>query len=105
MTRLMACASLALVLHAPVALAEDAGGRATAIRLFEDGEKAMSEGNYGAACPKFAESQRLDPQLGTLLHLADCFEKWGKTASAWASFKEAADLAAMRNESGEREPR
>jgi hypothetical protein len=68
----------------------DAGSQAAAQALFDDARKAMAQGNYGAACPKFADSQKLDPGAGTLLNLANCYEKNGQTASAWATFKDAA---------------
>jgi hypothetical protein len=86
---------VAAVLMAGTAHADTrAADTATAIQLYDDAEKLTKAGNYAAACPKLAESQRLDPQLGTLLHLAACFEKVGQTASAWGSFADAADLAA-----------
>ena len=74
---------------------------ALANQLFDDAEKLMGTSRATEACPKYAESQRLDPQLGTLLHLGACYVKVGKTASAWASFKDAADLAARKHDERE----
>src|SRR5258708_23462705 len=76
-----------------------------ATQLDDDADKEFGEGNFASACSKYGESQRLDPQLGTLLHLADCYEKAGKTASAWASFKDAIEIAARKNAAGLNEAR
>src|SRR5258708_3003465 len=76
-----------------------------ATQLDDDADKEFGKGNFASACSKYAESQRFDPQLGTLLHLADCYEKAGKTASAWASFKEAIEVASRKNAAGQNEPR
>ena len=64
--------------------------KAAAQSLFDEGRKLMSAGKYAEACPKLAESQKLDPGVGTQFHLSDCYEKLGQTASAWAGFLEAA---------------
>ena len=61
--------------------------------LFEEARKLAEENRWGEACPKFAASQQFDPGAGTLLNLANCYEKNGQTASAWGSFKEAAAMA------------
>lgn len=71
----------------------DATSGAAAQALFEEGKKLAAAGNYAAACPKFAESQKLDPGAGTLLHLGNCYEKTGRTASAWATYIDAASAA------------
>jgi hypothetical protein len=70
-----------------------AADRASAEALFLDAKKFASEGRFVEACPKFAESQRLDPGVGTLLYLAECYEKTARIATAWVIFREAADLA------------
>jgi hypothetical protein len=53
----------------------------------------MQAGKVDEACVKLDESQKLDPAMGTQYRLAECFEKAGKTASAWTNFIEVADKA------------
>ncbi len=65
--------------------------------LFQEGKRLMAEGKYIEACPKFAESQRIDPGAGTLTALALCHRGEGKTASAWSEFKEVISLARRDN--------
>ncbi len=66
---------------------------ATAEALFADGRALLKDKKYAEACPKLAESLRLDPAIGTMLYLADCYEKNGQTASAWAMFNDAVNAA------------
>jgi hypothetical protein len=62
---------------------------ALAEALFEKGKALMAERRYDQACSTLAESQRLDPGGGTLLTLALCHEREGKTATAWTELKDA----------------
>jgi hypothetical protein len=75
---------------APAARAQNGGDEASAQRLFDEGRALAAAGRYDEACPKFAASQELAPSGGTLLNLADCYEKDQKLASAWAKFHEVA---------------
>ncbi len=62
--------------------------KAVAESLYQAGLKLMAEGKNEEACPKFVESQRIDPASGTQLALAKCYDQAGKTASAWALYKD-----------------
>lgn len=79
------------MLVAAHAHAQDA--RAASVLAYDQAEALMAQGKVSEACPRYAESHKLDPQLGTLLHLADCLERNGQTASAWATFRDAAEIA------------
>ncbi|MCA9633375.1 MAG: hypothetical protein KC766_37255 [Myxococcales bacterium] len=70
-----------------------AADKAAAEALFDKGKKQLKDGDLASACRSLEESQRLDPGVGTLLYLAECYEQAGKTASAWATFREAAAFA------------
>jgi serine/threonine-protein kinase len=99
--RAFACFALgtALVIAAAPARADD---RAAAQVLFEQGRDLVKKGAFREACPKFAESLKLDRGIGTMLWLADCQQNIGQTASAWATFKEAAAAAALSGDSREK---
>ena len=84
------------LLSAPVLAQGDA--KAMAEALFKDGRRLMDEKNYAEACPKFEESHNLEAKVGTLLNMAICHEKQGKTASAWAEFTEVASQSRQRND-------
>jgi len=70
---------------------------ATAQALFDQGKRLMKAHNYPEACPKFEESAHIVGHSGTLLNLADCYEKQGRIATAWSTFLNA---AAAANRSG-----
>ncbi len=93
MTRLFVAACFAgVALASPVASAETtARDRAAAEAIFRQATALMDEERFAEACEKFSASEQLDPGLGTLLHLADCYDRAGRTASAWALFREVQD--------------
>jgi serine/threonine-protein kinase len=65
-----------------------AGDPAAAQALFDHAKQLKAQGRYSEACLQLQESQRLDPGVGTQFHLADCWQRLGRTASAWALFRE-----------------
>lgn len=69
------------------------GGAAAAESLFQEARKLMDAKRFSDACPKLVASHKLAPAVGTLLNLADCYERAGQLASAWARFHEAIALA------------
>ncbi|HEX8793593.1 MAG TPA: tetratricopeptide repeat protein [Polyangiaceae bacterium] len=99
MRRVVLGLSMALLSATSVALAQQPSppsdqDKALAARLFDEGHALLEQGNVPEACRKLEESRRLDPQPGgTILNLAACHEREGRTASAMAEFREARALA------------
>jgi len=75
-----------------------AANKTAAEALFRDGTQLLQAGHVDEACPNLAESQAIDPALGTLLYLAACHEKQGLTASAWSEFSSATEWAQRANQ-------
>lgn len=82
---------------APVRAEPTAETRAAAEALFLEGKALVEKNDLAPACERFAQSQQLDPQIGTLLYLATCHEQTGKTATAWIEFNDALGLAEASN--------
>lgn len=83
-------AALTIAVAGRPARAQSAEDKAAAEALFDEGRKLFLAKKYADACPKLESSQKLDPGIGTLLYLADCYEGLGRIASAWGTFREAA---------------
>jgi hypothetical protein len=66
--------------------------------LFAEGKKLVADGKIALACPKFLASYELEQRLGTLLNLADCYERNGQLASAFARYVEAKPRAERANQ-------
>lgn len=84
-------------LHVLPAAAQSADDKAAAEVLFQDGLKLLAAGKLDEACPKLAESLGLDTGIGTMMYLAECYERSGKIASAWAQFREAEASAGAKD--------
>jgi hypothetical protein len=83
----------ALVAFALATAAAAEAGNPVAEQLFQDAVTLMEAGNYADAAAKLEKSQELEARSGTLLDLAYCHEKLGRTATAWVEYKDAASLA------------
>lgn len=83
----------------------DAGDAAAADAIFTEAKKLVAAGRFNDACPKFEESQRLDPTPGTLLNLGDCYKQASppRTASAWGAYQQAGILARNRGDEARQE--
>jgi hypothetical protein len=79
------------VVLAPPARAQS---NAVAGQLFHEGQKLLADGKVHEACEKLSASYTLEAGLGTLMNLALCHERDGRTATAWNEFTEAAAQAA-----------
>jgi serine/threonine-protein kinase len=97
--RRVAAVCLVATLSEPLAFAQTTSDKVAAESLFDQGRDAMRKSDFARACGLLEKSQRIDPAVGTLLYLGECYEKSGRTASAWVTFREAADAADTAHES------
>ncbi len=84
----LGAAALALTLSGAAQAQAPAPQRAAAEAMFQQATQLMDQRRFAEACEKFAASEELEPALGTMLYLADCYDQAGRSASAWALFRE-----------------
>ncbi len=102
--RAVVAALVALAASAPrSARAQSADDTLRAEQLFREATVLTHRGEYAEACPKLAESQRLDAALGTQFNLALCYEKIGRLGSAWRNLRAVARLARAAGKVGREE--
>lgn len=94
---LAAAASAIAVLSVCQAFAQNLDPVA-ATELFSQGRDALKDGDFDRACRLFAESNRLDPKVGTLLNLGECEEKRYHFAEALQAWQQAVNLAQATND-------
>jgi serine/threonine-protein kinase len=99
MRRALFATTIVVALASPsVGRAQNQSDVARADTLFNAAKVLLDQGQYAEACAQFAESKRLAPGLGVTLYLADCYERIGRTASAWMEFRSAEGMARARND-------
>jgi hypothetical protein len=85
--RLGVLASALVLLSSRASFADDDVQKARATGLFAEAQALSQAGKHAEACAKFEESVRLHSGVGNQYHLADCWEKIGRTASAYTTFQ------------------
>lgn len=92
--RLLRVAPLLLtVAFTHAAAAEEPRHALRARELFESGRALVARGEHERACPLFEEALLLVSGTGTMFNLADCWERLGRTASAYEMFVATASAA------------
>jgi serine/threonine-protein kinase len=86
----------AALVASPAVRADD---RATAQELFQQAKDLIAAGKMAEACAKFAAASELSQTAGVRLNLASCYEKIGRTASAWTRYDEALTIAERSGDS------
>ncbi len=88
---------LAAMTGSPSASAQ-AASDAMAETLYNNALDLMEAGKNVEACPLLEQSQEIDPAVGTLLYLGLCYERTGRTASAWATYRAAGEAGRRGNQ-------
>ena len=65
--------------------------------LFRRALELMDEGRHARACPMLEESRRLDPAMGTMFRLAECYEHTERLGEAFMMYQDVATQARQRH--------
>jgi hypothetical protein len=94
----LASALFTLAVALSIACPAAAEGARSADALFNEGAALLKAGKLEEACGKLAESQSVEPAIGTLGLLAYCHEQSGKLATAMREYGEVAELAHLASQ-------
>lgn len=65
------------------------------LTLYNQGKELLDAGKTAEACQAFESAKRLDfTAINLILRLGDCYERLGRTASAYSQYQQAASVAA-----------
>jgi len=87
----------ATILAASPAAAADPSSstKAQVLALYNQGKELLDAGKTAEACQAFESAKHLDSTaINLILRLGDCYERLGRTASAYSQYQQAASVAA-----------
>ncbi len=99
-SRLVLGVVAAIALHTSTAFAADPAAlspstKEQVLTLYNQGKELLDAGKTAEACQAFESAKRLDfTAINLILRLGDCYERLGRTASAYSQYQQAASLAA-----------
>lgn len=96
--KIVACGSLMALAVAFTPATVFAADVAAANQLFDEAKALMEANKVAEACGKFEASFDADPQLGSLMNLADCLERDGRVASAYGRWADAIEFALRKGD-------
>lgn len=82
------------------AAAQGTSASARAQALSREGRALRDGGRLTDACVRFAEARQLAPAFDVSFDLGDCYERLGKTTSAWSEYASAEKLARDAGDGG-----
>jgi hypothetical protein len=89
---LASCPSVAAAADPPAPITST---KEQVLTLYNQGKELLDAGKTAEACQAFESAKRLDfTAINLILRLGDCYERLGRTASAYSQYQQAASLAA-----------
>src|SRR5215470_8623544 len=69
-----------------------------AIALYAEAKRYLAKGDFGHACEMFEMSQQAVAMIDTQIRVAECYQQWGKLATAYRAYVEAERLARAKHD-------
>jgi len=69
-----------------------------AIALYAEAKRYLAKQDFGHACEMFEMSQQAVAMIDTQIRVAECYQEWGKLATAYRAYLEAERLAQAKHD-------